>query len=925
MTAGPSRRAPIASSGPPRWAVALLARLAPPWRGEEVLGDLEEVHRARVARRGRVVASLLTGLEALDMAAALLRERWRFPTASALDFKLGFRMMARYPSLTAVAVLAMAFGIAGGAAGFQWVKEATFLPPLPYRDEARIVRIQHVDTRTTAVEPRALHHFDAWRESLASVEHLSALSLRERSLGFALEPGAPVAEGAVSASAFDLLRVPPLLGRRLLPADEAPGAPAVAVIGWDLWQRRFGGTPDVVGRVVRLDGAPTTVVGVMPEDFAFFTPRKGITMPAPQDLWVPFRARARDHAPGAGPAIVVFGRLTREGTPERLRAELATLAARSPVERADTLGRLEPEVLTFGGPLGVEGLIPSGVLTMSALFLAALMAVVCGNVALLLFARAATREAEIALRSALGASRGRIVAQLFAEALAIAAVAVVVGLAGAQAGLRWGIGVLERMLHAEGQTLPSWIDAALSPATIGYAALLALVGAVVAGVLPGLTVTGRRTQPTLQRLVGRGAGVRLGGVWTAIVIAQVTLTVMFVPVAVVFGIQTWKVRSVDLGLPAGEHLAVRLEMEGGAEAAMDAASRARFEEGWRALRHRLTSEPGVTGVTVADALPGGLHAGRRFELDPSLRSGPLRSGPAPADTSNGSGRWAQVASVDPDFFEVMRSRLVAGRGFGDADGEAAVLVVNESFVREHLGGRNAVGQRVRFRDPSAPDGAGPWHTVVGVVRDLAMTVDPTVPVRAGIYRPLGPRAAYPVRMAVRLAGPYAGRADAFAGRLHELAAEAAPALRLLRPLPLEQSARGLLIAYDATFRIIALAGALAILLTNAGIYAVISFTVARRTREIGVRVALGADPRRVVSAILARTARHVGVGVVVGTALGAALAAGASEGTLRPTALQAAGLLLAYMALMMTVCLTACVAPTRRALRIQPTEALGTE
>ncbi|HEX7242649.1 MAG TPA: FtsX-like permease family protein, partial [Longimicrobiaceae bacterium] len=523
-----------------------------------------------------------------------------------------------------------------------------------------------------------------------------------------------------------------------------------------------------------------------------------------------------------------------------------------------------------------------------------------------------------AVRSALGASRGRIVFQLFAEALVLAGAASLVGLVGASLGLRWAVGTMEEMLATHGQVLPPWVGTTLSSATVAYALGLGAVGAVVAGVLPGLKVTGRRPQASLQRLAGRGSGVRLGSLWTGIIVVQVALTVLFVPIAAMLGLQASEMRTAEQGLPPGAHLTVRLEAEGyparsvPAEAPRDPGVAARYEAGYRALARRLAEEPGVTGVTLAGQLPGSWHQPRKVEVE-----SPAAPGPAAA------GSWSQVASVDAEFFEVMGATVVAGRGFVAADaGEGArAVVVNESFVRELLGGRSAVGRRLRYPDPAGGEEEGPWYEVVGVVRDLAMTLDPTRPHNAGIYQPLRPGEVYPVRMAVRVSGD----AGAFTGRLRELAAEAAPDLRLQQPLPLDRAARGMLVAYDAWFRVVVLGGAMALLLTNAGIYAILSFTVSRRTREIGVRVALGADPRRIVAAILSRTARHVGAGVLAGGVLSVVAVLALSEGSWRATLLQSSGLLAGYMAVMTVVCMVASVVPTRRALRIEPMEALSAE
>jgi putative ABC transport system permease protein len=831
-----------------------------------------------------------------------------------LDFRLGIRMLARYPGLTVVGGAAMAFGIAVGTGSFHLLKEM-MLPPLPYADAGRIVYIRNVSTETTLGDDRALHDFAAWRAELRSVDHLSAIHERERNLSLASGPAVPVSEAAVSAAAFDL--VPrPLLGRPLVPADEAPGAPAVAVIAHELWRTRFGGDPGAVGRTVRVGGERTTIVGVMPEDFAFFVPRAGFTTPAPQHLWVPFRLDPLHHAPGKGPAVTVFGRLAPGATLDEARAELATLGARAAKASPATHARLTPRVRAFARtPWSGGGLALHGIFAASGLALAALMAVLCGNVALLLYARAATREAEIAVRSALGASRGRIVFQLFAEALVLAGAAVVVGLAGASAGVAWVIRVLGRLMEAQGVTLPPWVDATLSPATVGAAVALTLVGAVVAGVLPGLGVTGRGAHGRLQQLAGRGAGTRMGRVWTGIVVTQVALTVMFVPVAAFLGLRAWEMRNTETGLPGAGVLSVWIYMAGEAPSAAggagDARSMAGFVEGYRALERRLAAEPGVTGVTVAERLPGIPHPARVVEVEAS--GAPL---PATEETHT------QLGSVDPDFFEVMGAPILSGRGLSAADVGHPVVVVNESFVRVFLGGRDALGRRLRYRPPAGDEEAEPtpWHEIVGVSRDMAMTVDPSLPHHSGVYHPLRPGESDAVQMAVRVEGGAGG----FGGRLLEIGADE-PALRLGRPRPIDHAARGMVIAYDAWFRVVVLAGAMAVLLTNAGIYAVISFTVSRRTREIGVRVALGADRRRIVAAILSRIARQVGAGVLVGAVLGVFLAFALAEGSWRPSVLGGGGLLAAYMAVMMGVCMLACIVPTRRALRIEPMEALSAD
>jgi predicted permease len=926
----------------PGWTRALLARLAAPDRIDEVVGDIDEAHRLRCERHHRVVAAALTALEALDMALALgwqrrrlLRRfsgnvppdlraarRRRLPPVSWLDFKLGLRMLARYPGMTVVGGAAMSLGIALGAGGLHLLSEVVY-PERPYEDAHRIVGLQNVDLRTTALESRrpSLHDFERWRDELRTVTHVSALMSERLNFGASSgEAAFPVLVARISPSAFALAPTPPFLGRPLVPADVAPDAPPVVVLSHWLWQFSFTGDSAVVGRVVTLGGQQATVVGVMPDGFNLTVPSNNFIYPYGQEIWTPFPFRAREHAVGAGPRTRVFGRLAPGVRLEEAQVELATLGRVAAAEWPETHGQLSGEIMTFRNPLGVGRTIGlAGVFSLSIVFVVLVMTMLCANVALMMYARAATRESELVVRSALGASRARIVAQLFAEAVALAAVATLAGLFGASWGVRWVWGILERIADIAGARWPA-IDASLSATTIVTASVLACVGAVVAGVLPGLKVTSNRESVALQRSAGRGSAAPLGRAWSAILVTQVALTTMILPVTAVVGLQMWRTRAVDMGVPAGEYLTVRLDMDGDAtrgSVEAEAAFQARYRTAHEALARRLQREPGVRGVSVAENLPGFYHRRWRVEVED-----------APASAEAQAGALAQIAAVDPSFFEVMGARVVAGRAFGAADfgGEARAVIVNESFVERFLDGASAVGRRLRFQTsntaygPRAEDGPPEWLEIVGVIADMAMFGDVSVPDNAGIYHALRPGERYPLRMAIHVPG---GPAD-FIPRLREAAADVAPELRLLRPVPLTQANEANHLAWSSWFGFLALVGGFAVLLTNAGIYAIISFTVARRTREIGIRVALGADRAGIVSSVLSRMARRVAIGVGSGGTLGLLLAYGLSEGALRLT-VGIWTLAAVYLIAMIAVCMAACVVPTRRALAIQPTEALATD
>jgi putative ABC transport system permease protein len=821
-----------------------------------------------------------------------------------LDIKLGARLLVKYPGLTLVGGLAIAFGIAVGACVFELVTQV-FHPTLPLEEGDRIVGIRNWDAAAASVEGQALHDFAVWKEGLESVEDLGAFRTLERNLVLGSERAEPVAVAEISASAFRVARIRPLLGRPLFEADEQAGAPAVVVIGYDVWRKRFGGDPKVVGRTVRLGSAQSTVVGVMPEGFAF---------PVAHSFWIPFRLKPLEYERRQGPGIQVFGRLAPGVTLDQAQAELAALGSRAAAAFPDTHKHLRPEVLPYAEsvfPIRMDGTLRVAMYSIN-LFFVMFLALICANVATLVFARTATRESEIVVRNALGASRGRIVMQLFAEALVLGGVAALAGLAAAGFGLKKGIVLLENGLldPVRGGGLPFWMNAELSPKTLVYAGVLTVFGAVISGALPALKVT-RGMQARLRQAAVGGSGLRFGRVWTGLIVLQVAVTVAFPAAAWFVRRDAVQIQSLDVGFQEREYLSVRLEMD---REASQAEFRARFRTTNQELERRLMAEPGVDGVTFANLLPRMDHPQRRIEMDEGMVA-PPQSALAHSVSS---------ALVDVDFFDVLGAPVLSGRGFhsGDLVAGQGVVIVNQSFVRQVLGGGNPVGRRVRYLDPEDPDAVrspeekpGPWYEIVGVVKDLGMTDGSFPGEGAGIYHPIALDGAYPVHMAVHVGpGP-----ESFAPRLRGIATAVDPTLRLYELQPLDEMASVELKTIGFWFRVVVLASAVALLLSLAGIYSIMSFTVSRRTREIGIRSALGADPQCIVAAIFSRAFAQFGLGVAAGGGLVLALIHMASGGWLSA---RGTGLFVAYMFLMMGVCTLACIVPTRRALRVQPTEAM---
>ena len=821
-----------------------------------------------------------------------------------LDLKLGFRMLAKYPGLTVVGGVAMAFGIWFGAVTFHMfgILSSTKLP-LP--DGDRIVKIQNWDLKMQENEDRVLYDYQSYR-GLRSITDLGAYRDASPNLVGADGSARPAVAAEVTASAFRIAPARPLHGRVLSAADERPGAPPVVVLGYELWRERFDGDPRVIGRSVQLGTNIATVVGVMPEGYAF---------PTSHELWTPLRTDVPGVEPRQGVAITVFGRLAPGTNVDNARTEVASIAKRIAAEHPTTHAQLQPHVLPYTQK-SVDNTDTLGMTALIYFFIVALVAVVCSTVALLLFARAASRETEILVRSALGASRRRIVTQLFAEALVLAGVSAAVGLVMAQLALT-NLG--RPYLEMNYGRLPFWYDFDLSPQTTLWALLLAVLGALIAGVLPARKIT-RGLGSRLRAGTAGGGGVSFGGVWTAIIVVQVALTVAF-PGAVMFVHSELKrLEGYDIGFHGREYLGVKLGIDGPPRETLDstaaAALNTRLSASLETLRRRLEAEPGIAGVTFVDRRPADYHAERRLEV---------------VSMPGASSVEVSMASIDPSYFDVLQEPVRAGRAFTSADRSpnARVVIVDQGFADLVMDGRNPVGHRVRISTGRTLDSNFaqlPWYEIVGVVKELGMA-HPVIPRRtAGVYLPFVPGSRSSLSMIVR------GRGDPLtvAPRIRELATSVDPSLRIDEMTRLDHVTRQEVWFLALWVRIMVGLTAVTLLLSLAGIYSVLAYTVARRTREIGVRVALGASARRVLTSIFRRPLIQVGAGVVAGSSvigLAAIVMLQKPElgGTGRGLMIGEIGLLIGYAIVMVGVCMLACVVPTIRALRVQPTEALRAE
>ncbi len=827
-------------------------------------------------------------------------DRLRF---SWIDVRLGARMLVKYPGLTIAAVFALAVGIPVGMAPMHL--SSALDAPLPEDGENRVRAIRLWDPARTSVAPLTDHDWLLLEQQLGAFDLAGAFRRSTYNLD-SDGRAAPVAGAEVTSSIFALLGTAPLLGRTLDRSDEAAGSPPVVVLGHDLWRARFGGDPAVVGRTVRLAGVPHTVVGVMPQGFLF---------PANEQAWLPLRAERS--APGEGRALYVVGRLAEGVTDEQAQAELTTLAGRRTPDVPEARARLRFEVVPFayaflGIPRGGLAALPEFPL-FQALALG-LLVVASGNVAMLVFARTATRLPELAVRTALGAGRGRIVAQIFVETLVLAAVAAGVGLASAD----WILGRVGLAALAGEAALPYWLSLGVTPRAVLRALGLAVLGAAVAGLLPALRLSGRDPQQSIRRARGGRSGILFGRLTGALVVADVAVSIVAVGLAAGLSKQLTSRRSAAelTGIAAGEFLAVDVRLPVDALPGVTGAEGARFRERLartqEALVERLLSEPGVRSVAVADALPRMDHDVRLIEVERA---------PGPAGAVEGHG--VRVAHVDPAFFGALRQPVLAGRGFDRADlaTDPRPVVVNSAFAESVLGGRDPVGQRVRFVGAGAGPEA-PWVEIVGVVGHLGMNiVNPRG--SPGVYLPAAPGEIHPLRLAVELGADPAR----FAPRAREIVSEVEPSAFVRSVTALDRVYQGdwyLMLAISGG---LVLFVAVLVALATSALYAILSFSVSERTREIGIRAALGAGRPSLALTILRRSLGWIALGALLGTPLAAWILlrfreiAGAA-GSAGLTVGLAVGLGLAIVSL---VALAGCLAPTRRALAVPPSRALKAE
>ncbi len=798
-----------------------------------------------------------------------------------LDLRYALRSMRKAPGFTAVAVLAVALGIGANTVLFSVISYC-LLRPLPYPEPDRLVILNQVSPKGSDSSCAWLNYLDWKAQSGGLFTHFGAE--RQESVNLITASGEPerILARMATAGVLPMLGVRPLLGQLYGEDDDRQGAPRTALLSYGLWQRRFGGDPSIVGRSIDLNGDSYAVRGVLPRDLRFMSGG---------EVWLPlglFADRYQDR--GINPGIYAFGRL-REGVAlAQAQKAFDQIAARMGAAYADLKG--EGVRVRLFSEERVEDSRPALLVLWGAVGFVLLIA--AANVANLMLSRAAARQHEIAVRVALGAGRGRIVRQLLTES-------VLLSLAGAALGMLlafFALGALSPLLA----NLPRGKDVHLDALAVAFTVAVALLTGVGFGLYPALKASAPAVHGLLKAARSSATHARLRG---ALIVAEVALSMVLLVGAGLTLRSFARLTRVDPGFDPSHVLTTQIALP--AARYGDGASITRFVE---ELRRRTAQLPGVVATSVAGGMPFLDAPNTTYSFE----------GQEYADPNDRP--HADLFAVTPGYFETLRIPLIRGRYFTDADRGRNVTIIDERMARRAFGDADPIGRRMAANGTYVPA-----MEIVGVVGHVEKrSLDEKGTVDTGYYLEHGtlarrfPGFATHAIVAVRTQGD----PMAVASAVRQAVLSIDPLQPVYSQKTMEQLVSDSMTDRRLVLLLLGIFAAVALLLASVGIYGVISHSVEQRTREIGIRMALGAQRATVLGMILGLGARLAGMGIGIGL-LGAAALSRAMRGLLygiSPTDPLTYALLAAALAL---VAIGACLVPARRAVRVDPAVALRAE
>ena len=803
------------------------------------------------------------------------------------DLRHAVRRLYKDRSLTFMAVAALSLGIGANSTVFTFVN-AVLIRGLPFEEPDEIM---HLATRLVSEgQNRGVSYpnFVDWREQTTTFTDLAAFAGGTANLSDNDHAPERVTGFLVSANTFRLLRQPVLLGRDFLPEESERGADRVVILGYEVWQNRYGGDPDVIGRMLRVNEEPSTIVGVMPE---------GMQFPSNADTWRPLQPTDDlDHRDRRG--LGVFGRLAPGADRATAQAELNAIAGRLTLQYPDTNTDFDAAVQTFnewanGGQIRVVFLTLMGAV-------AFVLLIACANVANLLLARSAHRAREVAVRVSLGASRWRVVRQLLLESVVLGVTSGVVGLGLSAVGVR----MFDLAVADVGK--PYWIQFTMDWRVFTFLGLVCLATSVVFGLAPALHLSKTNVNQLLQEGGRSGTGgrrvKRLSG---AMVVVEVMLTVVLLAGAGLMMRTFLTLYQLDLGVDGDRMLTARLQLVN--QKYPEPEQRITFID---ALTERLQAMPGVSAVSVASNLPMG--GGDRLTI--AIDGRPTEAGTPPPQLS--------VVEVGNDYLASMGLDALLGRGLTRRDGlpGSEAVVVNARFVARFLDGEEVLGHRIRLNiddDDEDEDTLTPWMTIVGVSPTVRQTAIQETEPDAVVYRRhrLAPGSSLAIQVYAQ-------------GDPGALVSQVRAAVRAVdRDLPIfqAQTLSEALAEQRWPFRVFgsmfAIFAVIALVLSAVGIYAVTAYSITQRTQEIGIRMALGAQPGQVVWMVMRRGLVQLGVGLAIGL-VGAAGVGQVLQGLLVQISPTDPVTLAMILLVLSSVTVLACLGPARRAALLDPATAL---